>query len=174
MFTGAVGPKLCKCEKCSEIKFYGKLVQCPGCQCWWQRLFKVLLLLLLLLTTSCGGTFIKQVRMSTTSACSTQGISKCKPDRNYQHPDISQGFHQLGDEKISAAGVDFDAELDKCNKMTGSCELRAKQKGLRLWRRAGPIWRAGPRQIFFSASNILFHQYSGQTRMRKNLFSRVV
>ena len=72
--------------------------------------------------------------------------------------------------------VDFDAELDKCNKMTESCELRAKQEGLELWRRAGPIWRAGPRQIFFSASNILFHQYSGQTRsrMRKKHFSRVV
>ena len=31
-------------------------------------------------STSWGGTFMKQVRMSTTSACSTQGISKCKPE----------------------------------------------------------------------------------------------
>ena len=31
-------------------------------------------------STSWGGTFMKQVRMSTTSACSTHGISKCKPE----------------------------------------------------------------------------------------------
>ena len=127
------------------------------------------MLLLLYTGTSCGGTFMKQVRMSTTSACSTQGISKCKPGRN-SHP------------KCRSTGTSWMPRPSSINAITTeSCELirELNKRDSSVQQQQQQVRYGVPssllRPIFFSGANImspiLFPRpifWSNQVRMRQN------